>query len=201
MCNSWCLDFVRKSAHFVPEGADILEVGSQDVNGTARTILNYKTYFGVDILPGKNVDEVMSVYDLENRLGRERYDVVVSTELLEHLEDWAEALYQIVSVCKSKGYIYLTTRSEGFPFHEYPIDAWRFSLEDMENIMSPIGLIVAAEKDPTYGSPGIGVVVRRDIPDDKIAYWADSLYYHYSLYSVKLDHRALIKEAYPKSRS
>lgn len=152
---------MSKSRYFVRSDADILEVGSKNVNGTARTILPYKSYWGVDIVEGDGVDELVNVYSLRKRFGIERFDVVVATELLEHVEDWADAVYQLVSVCKIGGYVYITTRSEGFPFHEYPIDAWRFSYDDIINIFSPIGVIVASEKDLTVGSPGVGAVIIR----------------------------------------
>jgi hypothetical protein len=44
-------------------------------------------------------------------------------------------------VLKPGGIILITTRSQGFPFHEYPVDAWRFSVEDMHKSFPTLKLI------------------------------------------------------------
>lgn len=68
--------------------ATVLDLGGRDVNGTPRPLFEQaRRYVSVDIRPGPSVDIVADAADLE--LG-ETFDVVVSTELLEHAERAAE---------------------------------------------------------------------------------------------------------------
>src|SRR5664279_730454 len=62
-------------------GKDVLDCGSLDINGNNRYLFSGGTYLGIDICEGKNVDVVTPVHLFEP--GRS-YDVVISTEMLEH---------------------------------------------------------------------------------------------------------------------
>lgn len=111
-------------------GKHVLEVGSMDVNGSVRPhiqSLEPASYLGVDIAPGPGVDQVVNVHDLVATLGQSRFDLVVSTEMLEHVEDWTDALLQMKSVLRPGGAMVLTTRRPGFPRHHHPNDYWRFT--------------------------------------------------------------------------
>src|SRR5512133_1128292 len=69
-------------------GKSVLEVGSQNVNGSLRSYvegLGPSRYFGVDMTPGDGVDEVCSAEKLIERFGVDAFDVVISTEMLEHV--------------------------------------------------------------------------------------------------------------------
>jgi SAM-dependent methyltransferase len=78
--------------------------------------------------------------------GAEHFDVVISTELLEHVQDWRLVVNNIKMVLKRGGYAYITTRSKGMPYHGYPYDFWRYEVEDGKNIFSDFEIIVV-EKD------------------------------------------------------
>jgi SAM-dependent methyltransferase len=70
------------------DGIDVLDLGGRNVNGTTRELFRYAArYVSVDIRDGDEVDVVADAADLD--LG-ELFDVVVSTELLEHAERGAE---------------------------------------------------------------------------------------------------------------
>lgn len=73
--------FVASNAGLVWPGMRILEIGSYDVNGSVRPIFAGAAYHGIDLRPGPGVDEVAdgATYD-----GGEAYDLVVTTEALEH---------------------------------------------------------------------------------------------------------------------
>jgi SAM-dependent methyltransferase len=62
----------------------VLDLGGRDINGTTRQLFNnVASYVSVDIADGLGVDIVADAADLNLD---ERFDVVVSTELLEHTE-------------------------------------------------------------------------------------------------------------------
>src|SRR5258706_10080849 len=107
---------------------DILEVGAQNVNGSPREVLaahKPKSYVGVDFGPGRDVDIVVDAKDLVEHFGPSFFDVVVSTEMLEHAADWRTAVDQMKRVLRPGGLLILTTRGPGFPYHGFPHDYWR----------------------------------------------------------------------------
>jgi SAM-dependent methyltransferase len=127
---------VHVPAHQV-RGRKIIDVGSYDVNGSFRTVLeplSPKCYIGTDMAAGPGVDRVVNVDDLVDTFGSNCFDIVISTEAIEHIQDWRTAINQIKRVCKIGGMVVLTSRSRGFGFHAYPHDHWRFEYEDVVEI-------------------------------------------------------------------
>ena len=80
-------------------------------------------YVGIDITAGRGVDEVCDVADLVARFGASSFDLVISTEMLEHVYDWPRAVNKMKEVLRPEGVILFTTRSPGFPLHGYPDDS------------------------------------------------------------------------------
>lgn len=119
------------------EGKRVLEAGACDVNGSLKPLIEKyspKEYIGVDIADGPGVDVKCDVADLVSRFGENSFDLVVSTELLEHVRDWRAAIHNLKAVCKPGGVILITTCSFGFFYHGFPYDYWRYEAEDMEYI-------------------------------------------------------------------
>jgi SAM-dependent methyltransferase len=137
------------------KGKRILEVGSKYVNGSIRPFierLHPREYVGVDIERGKFVDVVLPAEKLIDAFGVEAFDVVISTELMEHVKDWRIVVNNMKKVLRPNGYIYLTTRSYGYPYHGYPFDFWRYEIGDIRKIFSDFKTI-ALKKD--HLEPGV----------------------------------------------
>ncbi|MBU2540564.1 MAG: class I SAM-dependent methyltransferase [Candidatus Omnitrophica bacterium] len=172
------------------EGKRIIEVGSFDENGSLRPFiesLNPREYIGIDIKEGPGVDMICSVEEMVEKFGRESFDIIISTELLEHVRDYKRGIANIKNICKLGGTVFITTRSYGFLYHGFPSDYWRFEASDLEYIFSDC-LIEKIEKDKY--SPGVFIKVRKpkDFKENDLA----SL----ELYSIILDKRT--KEIKPK---
>lgn len=184
MCETSCIIFGAKNlTRKEVERRRIIEVGSYDENGSLRSIvelLNPAEYIGVDIAKGLGVDIICSVYDLVKKFGQESFDVVVSTELIEHVRDWKKAVSNIKNVCKHNGIILITTRSYGFRYHSYPSDCWRYELSDMEYIFSDC-VIEKLERDRLH--PGVFIKVKK--PKD----FVEKDLSDYKLYSIVEDKR------------
>jgi len=123
----------------------ILEVGSRYVNGSVRPLIEKfcspKEYIGIDIEEGKYVDIVLPAERLIEYFGEQSFEVVISTELLEHVRDWRLVINNMKDVLKPNGLIFISTRSYGFPYHGYPHDYWRYEIEDMKKIFSDFNIL------------------------------------------------------------
>jgi SAM-dependent methyltransferase len=107
-------------------GRDVLEVGSLDVNGSLRPYvesLGPARYVGVDIAPGPRVDEVVDASKLVDRFGAAAFDVVLTTEMVEHIRDWRTVVRNLKRVVRPGGLLLVTTRSIGFPYADFEIVA------------------------------------------------------------------------------
>jgi SAM-dependent methyltransferase len=150
----------------LPEGSvkcrSVIEVGAYDVNGSCRPWIMQQlpaSYIGTDMQPGPGVDLVCTGQELPSKVGTEAADLVVCTEVLEHVEDWHGFLTSIWSVLRNGGILLLTTRSPGFPLHNYPADHWRFTVRDMLAIFGEQDILTVTA-DPT-SDPGVGVIVQK----------------------------------------
>jgi Sulfotransferase family/Methyltransferase domain len=136
-------------------GARLLEVGALDVNGSPREQLSAlapELYLGVDLRPGPGVDLVCPVQDAPSLLGPASFDAVICTEVLEHIEDWRQAVSAMKELLRPGGTLVITTRSPGFPLHDFPHDHWRFTLDDLAATFADLD-DVAIEDDPM--APGV----------------------------------------------
>jgi GT2 family glycosyltransferase/SAM-dependent methyltransferase len=86
-------------------GKRVLEVGSLNINGTVREFFTDCEYVGIDLAPGPGVDRVIRAHDL---IELDAYDVVISTEALEHDRYWERSLVQMVANLKPGGLFVLT---------------------------------------------------------------------------------------------
>lgn len=121
----------------------ILDVGSQDVNGSYKPLFNNInwTYTGLDIVNGKDVDIV--VRDIYNwkEIKSNFYDVVISGQSLEHIEFFWLTMQEIARTLKEKGLCCVIVPSSGLE-HKYPIDCWRFFPDGLKALSKYVGLKV-----------------------------------------------------------
>ena len=162
MCNASCIAFGAKYlSEFEVRNKRVLEVGAIDINGNLRPVVTAfgpKEYIGVDIEPGKGVDVVCRAEEILERFGKESFDVIITTEMLEHVRDWRLVVSNLKLICRPGGLILLTTRSRGFKYHGFPYDFWRFEIADMQAIFSDLE-ILALEPDPDV--PGVMLKARK----------------------------------------
>ena len=109
----------------LPDGAVVIDLGSQDVNGSIKEVCPPRfNYVGVDFSPGKNVDLVMSdPYEIPIHDGKA--DIVVASSVFEHSSMFWLLFLDVLRILKPGGLFYLNVPSNG-AFHRHPLDCWRF---------------------------------------------------------------------------
>lgn len=110
---------------------DVLDVGSQDVNGSNRDFFKASRYTGLDRVSGRNVDVVCGIEEFDHAAG---YDVIICTEMLEHDPLWKAALARMVWLLRSGGLLILTCASTGRSEHgfEYGVGGYYRNLTEAE---------------------------------------------------------------------
>lgn len=166
-------------------GKSVIEVGAQDYNGSLRSSLEAlgpSNYLGVDLEMGPGVDRVCDATELTSIFDSESFDLVISTEMLEHVWDWRAVISNMKNLVRPGGVMLMTTRSKGYGFHGAPFDFWRYEVSDMQAIFSDMN-IEALENDPQQA--GVFIKARRPIE------FSETDLTDYSLYSIIKNRRAL----------
>jgi len=186
MCNRACIEFGRV---VIKEddvrGKDIIEVGAYDVNGSLRPYvesLKPKKYVGVDIAEGPGVDQLADVTTLLDHFQYGSFDMVIATEVLEHVKNWRKAVSNLKHIIKAGGRVIITVPSKGCGFHGCPEDHWRYEIEDIKAIFSDFII------EELWKSPSIeAVFLKAKRPDTLIEFDTS----RYKLYSIMKGRKAL----------
>lgn len=148
-----------------------------DVNGSARSIVEAHrpaSYLGIDIVDGPGVDRTCPAEHIVEEFGAESFDVIITTEMMEHVEDWRLILSNMKRALVPNGLLILTTRSFGFPHHDYPADFWRYEWSDMRILFGDCAIERLEADDPA--SPGVFVAVRKPLDFNELDLVGYALY-------------------------
>lgn len=117
--------FDSYSASFDGRAVKVVEIGSQNVNGSIREVCPAAfEYIGLDFAEAPGVDIVLEdPYALP--LADASADIVVSSSCFEHSELFWLTYLEVMRILKPDGVFYLNVPSNGI-FHRYPVDCWRF---------------------------------------------------------------------------
>jgi len=92
-------------------GAQVLEFGARNINGDVRDFFDHDCHVtGVDCVPGPNVDHICLCHEFMPEM---LYDVVFSTETLEHDPHWKATLDCMYRFTRQGGLIFFTCATEG----------------------------------------------------------------------------------------
>lgn len=111
------IDFCNRVKQMFPDyftNCSVLDVGSMDINGNNRYLFDNYSYIGVDLGEGKNVDiiEPLGAHVLDFQ---EQFDVVISTECLEHDKYYPYTLKKMIKW--TKGLMIFTCATTGRQEH------------------------------------------------------------------------------------
>ena len=149
----WVAEKARQFDSFA--GRSVLEVGALDVNGSVRQFFSAAaSYTGIDMLAGPGVDLVMNAHALA--FADASFDAVVSTEMLEHDDEFWRSLPEMGRVLRPGGALILTARGNGFWPHDYPHDFWRFMPSAFHKLIALAGCeVLEVREDWQPGHPGL----------------------------------------------
>lgn len=111
---AFCESIKKKFPEFFVE-TFVLDIGSLDINGNNRSIFTRPLYIGIDVAVGRNVDVVSPGGDLG--LPDETFDVIISTECLEHDLHYDKTLQNACRLLKAGGLLMITCATTGRPEH------------------------------------------------------------------------------------
>lgn len=134
--------------------AQVLEIGSFNVNGTVRGHFEGSVYTATDMRDGPGVDIVCNGHQLP--FEDASFNAVVCVEVFEHDELFWVTTKEMGRVLKSGGVLFLTARGNGFPEHGFPNDYWRFMPESFKTLLQLAGCNpVDVRPDPQECHPGV----------------------------------------------
>lgn len=122
-------------------GGLVLDVGSLDVNGTYRPLIEHMgwQYIGLDTEQGANVD-IVTPDPYHYPFNDTTFDVVLSGSTMEHVEAIWLWLPELVRVLKPGGLLAILTHWQ-FPEHRYPVDCWRIMPDGMRYLFNSTGVL------------------------------------------------------------
>jgi len=155
------------AADRIKAGDKVLDVGSYDVNGTYKSIFEKRglLYTGTDREKGPNVDIVMDACQLigpDGKEVRDEYDMVVSGQMLEHMEFPLLATIAMKRAVKPAGYV-IWIVPYACPDHKHPIDCWRIMEDGMEFLLEGFDDVHIFQKEHKPGgwagyTVGVGIM-------------------------------------------
>jgi len=121
----------------------------------------YSKYFsdrvGLDVRPGPGIDIVGDAHRLP--FGDSEFEIVLCTEVLEHLHAPAEAIAETRRVLKPGGLLILSTRFI-FPLHDTPGDYFRFTKYGLKHLFRD-GWEIVELKEESSAKDTIAILFQR----------------------------------------
>jgi SAM-dependent methyltransferase len=122
------------------ENLDILEIGSGDVsiNQSAEDIFtNAKLFVQTDV----NKSYGHKYLDITNEIQiEEKFDLVLCTNVLEHIFDVTPAIKNLNYLLKEKGHLVVSVPFI-YPLHDEPKDFWRFTEHALNKLFSDFKIL------------------------------------------------------------
>lgn len=124
----------------VGAGLVALDVGSLDVNGTYRPLVEGRgwRYVGLDLGLGLNVDVAVEPFQYPFADGT--FDVVLSGSTMEHVTAIWRWLPELTRVLRPGGVLVIITHT-AWEEHRHPVDCWRVMPDGMAYLFDLTGVL------------------------------------------------------------
>ena len=127
---------------FIQDGASVLKSGEYVLDAGAgehfyKRLYENRIYHSTDIQ--KNNTQVSFISDLSFLpIANEKYDLIICTQVLEHVQEPEKVLYEFHRTLKPTGQLWLTVPLY-FEEHEIPMDYFRFTQFGIKHLISKAG--------------------------------------------------------------
>jgi SAM-dependent methyltransferase len=115
----------RLSSKLSP-GSSVLDIGAK--SGLYRPFFPHSTFHTLDLEAEHQPDFVADLLEMDKVVPEKSYDLILCTEVLEHIPDPKLAIDQIHRALKPSG-VMLASTPFIVPYHPYPEDYWRMTGE------------------------------------------------------------------------
>lgn len=105
------IGFVKEVLPEYFSGMRCLEVGSLDINGSARTFFDECDYIGIDVALGRGVDQACKGENFPGEANS--FDVVISCECMEHNPGYEKTWLNMIRLLKDDGLMVMTCATLG----------------------------------------------------------------------------------------
>lgn len=118
--------------HVKPNGNNVLEIGSLNINGSIKPLFteltsNGGSYLGIDLQEGPGVDIVVDGVAFRSET---LFDIIVCAEVFEHTPVWPSIIANSYNHLVPGGFFIATMAGEGRPPHSAidtnPIRSWEY---------------------------------------------------------------------------
>lgn len=113
-------EFCLRVKSIFPEffnNVNVCDIGSLDINGNNHFLFDNYSYLGVDIGRGRNVNIVSKGHEFKPIDGK-KFDIVISTECLEHDMFWDKTIDNVCNnLVRDGGMFLFTCATTGRPEH------------------------------------------------------------------------------------
>ena len=147
----------------VIEGQKVIVIGDIELQSSAEIIqylqvelrrVGVAEYTGVSLFNPFTMNAYVSVAEMLENIGREKFDFVILLEGLEKERDFVQAVSDIQSLCKPDGALFIMARSPletgtGLALKYYE-DEWRYEPQDLATLFSACEVERAALSEPAY---------------------------------------------------
>jgi len=139
----------------------VLDVGSLDVNGTYRPLVEGRgwRYVGLDMGMGLNVDVVAEPFRYPFAGGT--FDMVLSGSTMEHVTAIWRWLPELARVLRPGGLLAIITHT-AWEEHRHPVDCWRVMPDGMRYLFDCTGVLMNYEIEMINATDIVGLAVKRE---------------------------------------
>lgn len=130
----WIRDLQQVYPQAFVRPARVIELGSLNVNGSARSLFDVDDYVGVDTQEGACVDVVCAAKDF----AAQPCDTLISLSMLEHDPSWRDSLQNSNSLLRPGGLLILSYGAEGNDPHE-PFPFVELQDAEVQQVLLEIG--------------------------------------------------------------
>lgn len=134
-------DFMKSvGLRYGGKGLSLLDVAPQDHKGAKPFFPADIIYQTLDIDPNSGATFIADLCNCSKKLGHDRYDLVVCTEVLEHTRQPFDAVQNIFNIIKPGGFAFISTPFN-FRIHGPLPDCWRFTEYGLRELFKSFEII------------------------------------------------------------